>query len=126
MARHNGIPSRRRYYPMSETSLFPFLPPVHLLLLGYGRVAQAFLPLLASRSEWLGHKLGIRPVISGIGSRSRGFYIHLQTPCLKAKWCLTWSNVKAYVTSHSKIFALPQWPVRLFVWSARRIAGMGT
>jgi homoserine dehydrogenase len=63
---------------MSETSLFPLLPPVRLLLLGYGHVAQAFLPLLASRSEWLGHKLGTRPVISGIGSRSRGLYIHPQ------------------------------------------------
>ncbi len=63
---------------MSETSLFPLLPPVRLLLLGYGHVAQAFLPLLASRSEWLGHKLGIRPVINGIGSRSRGLYIHPQ------------------------------------------------
>jgi len=46
------------------------------LLLGYGHVAQALLPLLASRSEWLGNELGIRPVISGIGTRSRGFYIH--------------------------------------------------
>jgi homoserine dehydrogenase len=63
---------------MSTYSLFALLPPVRLLLLGYGHVAQAFLPLLASRSEWLGHKLGIRPVISGIGSRSQGFYIHLQ------------------------------------------------
>ena len=46
------------------------------MLLGYGHVAQALLPLLASRSEWLGNELGIRPVISGIGTRSRGFYIH--------------------------------------------------
>jgi len=49
---------------------------LRLLLLGYGHVAQALLPLLASRSEWLGNELGIRPVISGIGTRSRGFYIH--------------------------------------------------
>jgi len=47
-----------------------------MLLLGYGHVAQAFLPLLASRNEWLGRELGIRPVISGIGTRSRGFFIH--------------------------------------------------
>ncbi len=61
---------------MSTYSLFALLPPVRMLLLGYGHVAQEFLPLLASRSEWLGHKEGIRPVISGIGSRSQGFYIH--------------------------------------------------
>ncbi len=61
---------------MSKTSLSALLPPLRLLMLGYGHVAQAFLPLLASRSEWLGRELGIRPVISGIGSGSRGFYIH--------------------------------------------------
>jgi homoserine dehydrogenase len=61
---------------MSETSLSALLPPLRLLVLGYGHVAQAFLPLLASRSEWLGRELGIRPVITGIGSRSRGLYIH--------------------------------------------------
>ena len=59
---------------MSDTSL----PSVRLLLLGYGHVAQAFLQLLASRSEWLGNELGVRPVISGIGTRSRGFHIHPQ------------------------------------------------
>ncbi len=59
---------------MSDTSL----PAVRLLLLGYGHVAQAFLPLLASRSEWLGNELGVRPVISGIGTRSRGLHIHPQ------------------------------------------------
>lgn len=53
----------------------PFLP-LRLLLLGFGNVAQAFLPLLASRSEWLKQKLHLRPVISGIGTRSQGFYIH--------------------------------------------------
>jgi len=61
---------------MSETSLSALLPPFRLLMLGYGHVAQAFLPLLASRSEWLGRELGIRPVITGIGSRSRGLYIY--------------------------------------------------
>ncbi len=61
---------------MSETSLSALLPPLRLLVLGYGHVAQAFLPLLASRSEWLGRELGIRPVVAGIGSRSRGLYIH--------------------------------------------------
>ena len=45
-------------------------------MLGYGHVAQALLPLLASRSAWMGNELGYRPVISGIGTRSRGFYIH--------------------------------------------------
>jgi len=63
---------------MSASSLFPLLPPVGLLLLGYGHVAQAFLPLLASRSEWMGYRLGIRPVISGIGSRSQGLYVYPQ------------------------------------------------
>lgn len=61
---------------MSESSLSALLPPLRLLLLGYGHVARAFLELLASRSEWLGRELGIRPVITGIGSRSRGLYIH--------------------------------------------------
>jgi homoserine dehydrogenase len=61
---------------MSETS--PSAPPTpcRLLLLGYGHVAQAFLPLLASRSAWMERELGIVPVISGIGSRSQGLYIH--------------------------------------------------
>src|SRR5947209_8855698 len=63
---------------MSEHSLSNLLPPLRLLLLGYGHVAQALLPLLASRSEWLGNELGIRPVISGIGTRSSGYYIHPQ------------------------------------------------
>jgi homoserine dehydrogenase len=39
-------------------------------------VAQAFLPLLARRSEWLGREPGIRPLISGIGTRSRGYVVH--------------------------------------------------
>ena len=61
---------------MSETSLSALLPPLRLLILGYGHVAQAFLPLLASRSEWLGRDSGIRPMITGIGSRSRGLFIY--------------------------------------------------
>ena len=61
---------------MSEHSLSALLPPLRLLLLGYGHVAQALLPLLASRSDWLGNELGVRPLISGIGTRSRGYYIH--------------------------------------------------
>lgn len=61
---------------MSEHSLSALLPPLRLLLLGYGHVAQALLPLMASRSDWLGNELGVRPVISGIGTRSRGYYIH--------------------------------------------------
>ena len=63
---------------MSEHSLSTVLLPLRLLLLGYGHVAQALLPLLASRSEWLGNELGMRPVISGIGTRSSGYYIHPQ------------------------------------------------
>jgi homoserine dehydrogenase len=61
---------------MNESSLSALLPPYRLLLLGFGHVGQAFLPLLASRSEWLGSKLGARLVISGIGTRSKGYYIH--------------------------------------------------
>jgi homoserine dehydrogenase len=64
---------------MSETSLSASpasLSPLRLLLLGYGHVAQTFLPLLASRSEWLASELGIRAIISGIGTRSQGYYIH--------------------------------------------------
>src|SRR5690348_3671809 len=61
---------------MSETSHFELLSPLRLLLLGYGHVAQAFLPLLASRSQWLSQQFGIRPVISGIGTHSQGFFIH--------------------------------------------------
>ncbi|HLG61588.1 MAG TPA: hypothetical protein VKY19_06625 [Ktedonosporobacter sp.] len=52
------------------------LLPLRLLLLGFGNVAQAFLPLLASRNEWLKQNLHIRPIISGIGTRSQGFYVH--------------------------------------------------
>src|SRR3989440_1767618 len=63
---------------MSEHTLSALLPPLRLLLLGYGHVAQALLPLLASRSEWLGNELGVRPVISGIGTRSNGYYVHPQ------------------------------------------------
>lgn len=47
-----------------------------LLLLGYGNVARAFLPLLSSRCSWLEQKLGIRPLITGIGSRRSGFFVH--------------------------------------------------
>ncbi|HWZ20210.1 MAG TPA: hypothetical protein VNW73_15535 [Ktedonobacteraceae bacterium] len=61
---------------MSKTSLSALLPPLRILILGYGHVAQAFLQLLASRSEWLGRESGIRPVITGIGSRNRGLYIY--------------------------------------------------
>lgn len=53
-----------------------FLPPLPFLLLGYGHVAQAFIPLLAARSEWIGTTYGIRPVICGIGTRSQGYYLH--------------------------------------------------
>lgn len=63
---------------MSETSLSALLPPLRILFLGYGHVAQAFLPLLASRNEWLGSELGIRPVITGIGTRGKGYFVHHQ------------------------------------------------
>ena len=49
---------------------------LRLLLLGYGNVARALLPLLASRSTWLEQNLGIHPEISGIGSRRTGFFVY--------------------------------------------------
>ncbi len=61
---------------MNETSLYALLRPLRILVLGYGNVTQAFLPLLVSRSEWLGRELGIHPLISGIGTRSGGFFVH--------------------------------------------------
>lgn len=61
---------------MSETSLSALLPPLRILILGYGNVTKAFLPLLASRSEWLGRELGLRPLVTGLGSRRQGLYIH--------------------------------------------------
>lgn len=48
----------------------------HLLVLGYGNVAQALLPLLATRSTWMEQELKIRLLISGLGSRRAGFFIH--------------------------------------------------
>lgn len=50
--------------------------PLRLLLLGFGNVAQSFLPLLAARSIWLEHELGVHPIIMGIGTRKQGFYVH--------------------------------------------------
>ena len=47
-----------------------------LLIVGYGNVARAFLPLLASRSTELEQEMGIRPRICGLGSRRTGFFIH--------------------------------------------------
>lgn len=52
------------------------LPPLRLLFLGYGHVAQALLPLLASRGDWLATESGVRPVISGIGTRRQGYFVH--------------------------------------------------
>lgn len=50
--------------------------PLRVLLMGYGNVAKAFLPLLAARSAWLAHELGIQLLISGIGTRRQGFFVH--------------------------------------------------
>lgn len=61
---------------MNETLSSISPSPLRLLLLGYGNVAQALLPLLASRSEWLERQFTVRPVISGIGTRRQGFHIH--------------------------------------------------
>src|SRR5690348_4173164 len=76
LRRYRYISSKHRFTTMSETSLSALLPPLRILVLGYGNVARAFLPLLASRSEWLGRELGLRPMIIGLGSRRQGLYIH--------------------------------------------------
>lgn len=52
--------------------------PLRILILGYGHVAQACIPLLATRSEWLSKAYGMYPVICGIGTRSKGYFIHPQ------------------------------------------------
>lgn len=49
--------------------------PLRLLLLGYGNVARALLPFLASRRAWLEHEFGVYPVVVGLGSRSLGLYV---------------------------------------------------
>ncbi len=49
-----------------------------ILLLGFGNIAQALLPLLASRQEWMAQELSILPLITGIGTRRHGFFIHSQ------------------------------------------------
>ncbi len=61
---------------MNELSLPSTRLPLRLLLLGYGHVAQAFIPLLAARSEWLGTTFGVDTAICGIGTRSQGYYLH--------------------------------------------------
>lgn len=50
--------------------------PLRLLIVGYGNVARAFLPLLASRRAWFERTLHVTPYISGVGTRHQGFYIH--------------------------------------------------
>lgn len=52
------------------------LQPLRILLLGYGSVATALLPLLAARSQWLAQEPGISLLISGIGTRRQGFLLH--------------------------------------------------
>src|SRR5947209_2014670 len=49
--------------------------PLRILLLGFGNVARAFIPLLASRVSWLEQTTGIHPYICGIGTRSQGFLL---------------------------------------------------
>jgi homoserine dehydrogenase len=49
---------------------------VRLLVLGYGNVARALLPLLAARSAWMEQELACRPLICGIGARRAGFFVH--------------------------------------------------
>ncbi|HEY1349977.1 MAG TPA: hypothetical protein VGF67_10165 [Ktedonobacteraceae bacterium] len=49
---------------------------LRLLLLGYGNVARALLPLLAARSAWMEQELACRPLICGIGTRRAGFFVH--------------------------------------------------
>ncbi len=50
--------------------------PLRFLLLGFGNVAKAFIPLLASRSDWLAREYGVLPIISGIGTRRHGYFVH--------------------------------------------------
>jgi homoserine dehydrogenase len=50
--------------------------PLRLILLGFGNVARAFIPLLASRSNWLTREYGVLPIISGIGTRRQGYFVH--------------------------------------------------
>ena len=50
--------------------------PLRFLLLGFGNVARAFFPLLASRSDWLARECGVLPVVSGMGTRRHGYFVH--------------------------------------------------
>ena len=61
---------------MNNPPSSPTRRSLRLLLLGYGHVAQACLPLLASRSKWLESTYGVFPIICGIGTRSHGYYVN--------------------------------------------------
>src|SRR5436305_3564442 len=83
-------------------------PPLRLLLLGYGNVAQAFLPLLASRSEWLGQQFSVRSVISAIGTRTYGFFLHpegIDASTLAAQLHpLHWFSTKSHQVKDAEAF----------------------
>ena len=49
-------------------------PPFRVGLLGHGTVGAAFEELLASQAEAIGEKVGLRPEISGVLTRSRGTF----------------------------------------------------
>lgn len=63
---------------MNTTTTVITSSPVRILLSGFGHVAQAFLPLLASRREWIGSEFGLYPLICGISTRSQGYYLHAE------------------------------------------------
>ncbi len=71
--------------------------------MGYGHVAQAFIPLLAARSEWLGTTYGIHPLICGIGTRSQGYYLHAEG--IDVTTLANDRNTLQYFTSRSQLVA---------------------
>ncbi|MEO8973703.1 MAG: hypothetical protein ABI406_19100 [Ktedonobacteraceae bacterium] len=82
--------------------------PLRFLLLGYGHVAQAFIPLLAARSEWLDKTYGVNPVICGIGTRSQGYYLHPEgihvTAMANSKNALQWFTSTSQRTENAETF----------------------
>src|SRR5579872_4463194 len=93
---------------MNNFSLPPTLHPLRLLLLGYGHVAQAFIPLLAARSEWSGKTYGMRPMICGIGTRSQGYYLYPKgidvTTLANSEDTLQWFTVRGQPVKNAEAF----------------------
>jgi homoserine dehydrogenase len=76
--------------------------------LGYGHVAQAFIPLLASRSAWLDKTYSIKPVICGIGTRSQGYFLHPFgmeiTPSTNSDDLLPWFTSTGQLVDNAQTF----------------------